>query len=528
MPPTILTVLRRKWQPVTVTSYGPLPNRQDDLDPVLSTATPTARAGVEFYDRSLTTRRYAFVGLAFSSIISCCCVATGAVIIATHGVSGVIPLMKLGGAMQHSTLPSELLTLILNLLVTICTEATGFIHSISLRFALVSESRLRFNTNLRLLTAARGWRNPNGALLNGIMAVLLIISYTLTSLVVFDNSTSNGSYASVAIAGFPILLLGVALLLQAVIAVLGLRAVEILTWSSSPFDLTAAMIHHRQFAPVPHQCMQGVSESGYRESGPTEPSKSQLSAWHAHFSIRTVVIALWVIVYACVMWVAILGSVYGMSHHFQWSLFPNNNPILQYLAYPTVNIQWWIIAIVNLAVFQAPMTLGLHCSELIANVIQNESQWRCATGEKGLHTATNALKAPFASPLGIVLLILKPALHWMFGLGFNAHGSGDGTALHQVELKMNFIQILNLCIVLIIFTGFVNFVTRRRPRGPQPATYGHIQTLANLVDAWSPVMWWGHKEDGLYCHAGRVIMWWSRGRCIKCFKQGRAIIHCQM
>ncbi|KAJ8585468.1 hypothetical protein M405DRAFT_408540 [Rhizopogon salebrosus TDB-379] len=37
-----------------------------------------------------------------------------------------------------------------------------------------------------------------------------------------------------------------------------------------------------------------------------------------------------------------------------------------------------------------------------------------------------------------------------------------------------------------------------RPHGPQPAAYGHLQTLANLVDEWS----WGHKEDGIpYCHA---------------------------
>ncbi|KAG2075301.1 hypothetical protein BDR04DRAFT_1150099 [Suillus decipiens] len=29
-----------------------------------------------------------------------------------------------------------------------------------------------------------------------------------------------------------------------------------------------------------------------------------------------------------------------------------------------------------------------------------------------------------------------------------------------------------------------------RWRGPQPATHGHVQTLGNLVDEWSPVMRW--------------------------------------
>jgi hypothetical protein len=66
-------------------------------------------------------------------------------------------------------------------------------------------------------------------------------------------------------------------------------------------------------------------------------------------------------------------------------------------------------------------------------------------------------------------------------------------------------QIWNLCITLFIFACFCTVVALFRPRGPQPAAYGHLQTLANLVDEWSPVMWWGHKEDEIpYCHAGMV------------------------
>lgn len=403
------------------TLYATVPAYQPDLDPILFHATPAARTGAEFYDRSLLSRRYAIVGVAFSSVISCCCIVTGIVILATHGVSGVIPLMRLSGAMQSSTLPAEISTLILNLLVTICTESTGFVHSISLRFALVSESRLRFNANLRLLTAAGGWRDPNGALLNGVMAVLLIISYTSSSLVVFDNSTptsNDSSTISVAVAGFPILLLGVALLLQTVIALSGLRAVKILTWSSSPFDLTAALVHHMQLTPVPFQCMRGLSKRG---AGPTKPSKSQPSAYAAHSSIEKVVMSLWMLVLACAVWGAIttfvLNGIYGTSSSspkYKWTLFPDGNPGIYMLAYQTPDIQWWIAVIVFLAVIQGPMTFGLHCAELVANIIQNESQWRCATGRKGLHTATNPLKTSLASPLGLVLLVLKPVLRELF------------------------------------------------------------------------------------------------------------------
>ena len=89
---------------------------------------------------------------------------------------------------------------------------------------------------------------------------------------------------------------------------------------------------------------------------------------------------------------------------------------------------------------------------------------------------------------------------------------------HPVE------QIGNLCIALFIFACSFTVVALYRPHGPQPAAYGHLQTLANLVDEWSPVMWWGHKEDGIpYCHAGIILVWLGGQVNIDAFKQGRAI-----
>ncbi|KAG1753154.1 hypothetical protein EDB19DRAFT_1869642 [Suillus lakei] len=504
------------WYPPNLLPYNALPNPHDDFDSILSNPKSTVGTGTHFYDRSLTSRRYALVGVVFSSIISCCCIATGVVIIAARGVNGVTPLMRLRGAMQNSTLLFEILKLILNLLVTICTESTGFVHSISLRSALASESRLRFNTNLRLLTAARGWKNPNGALLNGIMAVLLTVSYASSSLVVFINYThsSDGWHAdSVAIAGLPLLLLGIALLLQVVITISGVLAVRILTWTSSPFDLTAALVHHTQLTPVPFRCMCCVSDLD-AGGGPAKPSQTQPSAWHAHSSIRKVVISLWGIVVACAGWAALLMYVWDKYNGAAtmspdaltiqtWSFLPirHSNYIAYYM--PDVGIQWWFLVFINLALVQRPLTLGLHCSELIVNVIRDERQWRCATGRKGLRTATNPLKPIFTHPICLVLFVVKPFLHWMFGLSFQVSDEAADGVVGTFAIIMFTAQIWNLCLALAAVACFFTLVALRRPWGPQPATYGHLQTLANLVDEWSPVMWWGHKEDGFrYCHAG--------------------------
>lgn len=60
---------------------------------------------------------------------------------------------------------------------------------------------------------------------------------------------------------------------------------------------------------------------------------------------------------------------------------------------------------------------------------------------------------------------------------------------------------LSACLVPL--ANLITLIARYRPRGPQPATYGHIQTLADLVDEWSPTRYWGHKSgDPLECHAG--------------------------
>ncbi|KAG1888814.1 hypothetical protein F4604DRAFT_967604 [Suillus subluteus] len=176
-------------------------------------------------------------------------------------------------------------------------------------------------------------------------------------------------------------------------------------------------------------------------------------------------------------------------------------------------VEVWILLFVNIAVIQGPFTLGLHCLELIANVIRDERQWRCATGRKGLRTVTNSVKTIFTHPICLVLFVAKPFLlnSWAFihriwlHLCIHVHYLGSHL-LPMLRHLHTLVQIWNLCIALFIFACFFTFVALRRPRGPQPAACGHVQTLANLVDDWSPVMWWGHKEDGiLYCHTGRAI-----------------------
>ncbi|KAG2151793.1 hypothetical protein BD769DRAFT_1634805 [Suillus cothurnatus] len=490
--------------------YDALPNHLN-FDRAISEAKFTADTGTGFYDRSLTSRRYALIGVACSIIFSCTCLIAGIVTLANHGVLGVTTMSNTAPNLDFSLLQKEKLVLALNLIVTLCTEAIGVVHGISLRSALASESRLQFNTNLRLLTATRGWYNPNGALLNGILAVLIIISYSSVSFIFCVELHCVQLQC-----GLPLLILGVALLLQVMIALLGMRAVKILTWSSSPFDLTAALVQHTQLTPVTLRCMRCVSDIDMY-GGPAKPREIQPSAWNAHPSIRKVVIFLWVIVAACAGWAALvmyiwdktvgtagIGDLYsgeGDALAIQtWTFLPlNYGQCISYNSGFNMLFTWF-----NMAVIQGPLTLGLHCSELIVNVIRDERQWRCGARKKGLTMATNPVKTILAYPICLILFVAKPFLHWMFGLAFHLanYWAMEGQ-LDYLIVSMYTAQIWNLCIALFIYACFFTFVALRQPRGPQPAAYGHLQTLANLVDEWLPVMWWGHKEDGIpYCHAG--------------------------
>jgi hypothetical protein len=415
----------RLWHPSCLLPYDfpMIPDPEHDFDSITFEVKSTVDTTTDLYDRSLTSRRYVLAGVLCTNIFSIGCIIAGTAIIATLQGNGAIQYLP------NSNLPGEMLSLILNLIVTLCTESTGLVHSISLRSALASESWLRFNTNLRLLTAARGWRNPNGSLLNGVMAVL-ISSYMSASLVVLSSggSVAEDTYL-VCITGLPLLLLGIAILLQVVIALSGMCAVRILTWSSSPFDVTAALVHHAQLTPAPLRCMcNSMTSSLEVGGGPSRPSEIQPSAWHTHPSIRKVILSLLGLVVACAGWAVLVTiiwntvfrkSQYPVAPKGSWSFFPNQASQSLFWDLPIhggVNVQWWILAFVTLALVQGPLTLGLHCSELIVNVIRDERRWRRATGRRGLEMTTNPLKSFFTDPLNLVLFAAKPMLRESFAL----------------------------------------------------------------------------------------------------------------
>ncbi|KAF7979525.1 hypothetical protein HWV62_42104 [Athelia sp. TMB] len=64
-------------------------------------------------------------------------------------------------------------------------------------------------------------------------------------------------------------------------------------------------------------------------------------------------------------------------------------------------------------------------------------------------------------------------------------------------------QLFYLAGALFIFAFGMTAMVLRHPSGVQPAAFGHIQTLANVIDVWAPRIWWGYKVTNVYNgHAG--------------------------
>ncbi|KAF7974732.1 hypothetical protein HWV62_11407 [Athelia sp. TMB] len=473
------------------------------------------------FDRDHGSRALAVFGLILSIIAGVACIVGGfyTSLKATHNPDPAPSTYNIGWTMSNHSIERELIGLVVNILVAICTEAIGFVHCVALRSTLAIEGRLTFTTNLRLLTAARG-NFGNGTVMNVIMAVLLVASYASSSMI-FPRDTWDADadqqkeQPSLAIWPIPLIVLGAVLLLQAIIAITGVLTspTGIQTWSSSQFDLTAAAIrdHNTPIEYHPGRCMMSVRD---RRSAPTPllPSRNQPSPWNSHPRVQKVMWFTWMFAPAYIIGGAVIVQLTRSSLYkgLSWGFLPGANTYT-YVWYPTTSgttsAIGIILAFIIVIAAQSPLTMGLHGCEIITNIVRDEKAWRRASGtgapmSSGIGTTIEDLLshpgAGFAAwwPT-VALLIVKPFFHWVFGLAF--HSSG-------IVMAVGPVQFFYLAVFMGAFTSIMSLLAFNSPSGPQPAAYGHLQTLADLIDYWPPRdgrIYWGDKTTHILAyHAG--------------------------
>ncbi|KAG9029791.1 hypothetical protein FRB95_004888 [Tulasnella sp. JGI-2019a] len=369
-----------------------------------------------------------------------------------------------------------------NALVTVCTDATGYVHGTTLKWGLANEGRLKFNANLRLFSATKGALSINGPVVNIIYTISIIFSYAASSTVflhssifpkflskLMGNEPPSESYSIVSF--LPPIILGLALAIQAILGLFAFLKTEVLTWSSSPLDVASALVYHQYVRHQPRRCMRPVSKTKDSLIKPVPPLSVQPSALSSHKTVYRVLWFVWLALAVWAGWMSIWG-VYGAPNRLQ---FNDSAAPLRPLG----------LGLLYLAAVQSVVTIDLHCCELVTTLTRDELVWRAASTPAGAQPAGNPLKVVLGSWQSVVLLMAKPAIHWFFGITLSIV-AGEG--LYGTSL------ILCFPLVLFVVALFTTVVATRKPLGPQPAAYGHIQTLADLVDRWSMVMYWGDKE----------------------------------
>ena len=439
------------------------------------------------FDKAHGTRNFCIAGLVFSWGIAVVCIA---LVPWTFRSGRTFPAQNGGytadGQGEHifflSARNQELIKLAVNVCITLCTDCLGYIHSTSLRWALKREKELHFNSYLRLAASTRSC-SSNRWSTNVVSAILLMACYAASGQLFLSNDSATEK--NFVLNGIAVAALGIGILGQALISTVSLlQATKLIpTWSSNPLNTVLVCMHygmrHRK-----NRCMLSVRDAD-NPGDPILPSLCQSSMRHAIPCIGRILYFVWTLFVVTLIWsvsVILESQSRKQSSGLAAAISFYGNGLSQL----QLNLYGLLITIS----FQMWLTLGLHCTELIVNISRDESTWRRATTTSGTRISygpLGSIKAAALSWQTLLLFGLKSLTHWLFGISLNSTGG---------VMLMNWQGVYLLSAAILVLALFATLEANWRPRGPQPATFGHLQTLADLIDEWAEedeIMWWGDK-----------------------------------
>lgn len=116
--------------------------------------------------------------------------------------------------------------------------------------------------------------------------------------------------------------------------------------------------------------------------------------------------------------------------------------------------------------------------------------------------------------LHAVLIPSKAFLHWCFGQAFRLVYFPEDIQIAQdppeyltnmktwtfagsVSIGLRSGPLITYSVSATLLAVLVTYLAWKKPKGPQRAAWGHIQTLADLIDSWdvdaNGRFWWGDK-----------------------------------
>ncbi|KAG1889923.1 hypothetical protein F4604DRAFT_1707445 [Suillus subluteus] len=425
------------------------------------------------FDKGLSTRRLVIFGSVFSILAGLGFIA-GGVYIWIFTLSS--PNHVHGLLYFKCHVPYEVPGLALNLIVTVCTECAGVVHSMTLRFVLFQERRA-----------------------TGLMALLLIISYASSSFFYQDLGQYIWSDEACGVLAIPAIVLGISIFLQTCISLFALRDIEIPTWSTSPLDTIPALRHiHRPQCLKKHYLFADPCTCVGTPPDAIKPIHPQPSAWNTRKGVRMAIHFLWGLAITCMFWGLWVYLILPEGSNRSWAFLPGPNNYGEdaingdyWLNLHGITFATWLSLYALMVITQGGLTLGLHCAELVAGVVRDETVWRRRNegSNSGMNSSFSSRFRAFGlrNWLYMVLFCAKPILHWLFGLAVEIYIYQDVTATDVLD---GYTAGINFYFAQIFYLGFSLFITAiiftlaacHHPKGAQLATYGHIKTLLDLDD----------------------------------------------
>ncbi|KAK3182144.1 hypothetical protein K4F52_006513 [Lecanicillium sp. MT-2017a] len=449
---------------------------------------------------------------------------SGGFFVVANGDSRLVLGIPISEAVTEGT---EGLLLVVSLLVTFTSDSLGYVHATSLRWALFREGRLEYNTNFRLFTSART-SFANGRFMNLVSAASLVLSYACTSaLVLRGKLPMDRARAANAMA---LLGLGLGLLGQVATAAICLRHHEsrILSWSANP--LWNTMVHLQDQALVKIENQSGcdvrprLCDQRLAQTSRPDLRYQGCRLWHIR-ATKWIVMFMWALCVVAFVWDGIIiyiptlmfnnnpfrfqwqASATDTTHVVNFGMDPNTND-------PQINTSFpiaaqFLLGILFLCLVQGLQSMGLHCVELLVNMWRDEHTWRKAGRTQGISVmAAGPLFEALSSWRTVLLTAIKAIQHWLLGQAMVLHYHLDGND-SEFTFNMSPSRLLIFACVTVVTALFTTALALWPLHGVQPPAWGHLQTLAALVDDWEAsdgrLRWTQPSEDIVDRHSARPV-----------------------
>ncbi|KAH6683464.1 hypothetical protein B0J14DRAFT_576051 [Halenospora varia] len=438
--------------------------------------------------RFFSTRNICVLGLCVSWALGILCTIFASLMIREGGLRGL-------GNIGHGKPPAFnrfAFPLFANIAVAISTECMGYIHSVSLRWALWREKRFLSNLRPRLLNNTKKfWLHRWYT--NALSFVSLIMSYAATSQIfpirVDAHQMQTGHSRTIvyyftdepglAVNGIALAGLGLGIIGQGVISAFCLfrSGSNILSWSSHPLKNLLACHHADQKdSPGPNSCALLTSASS-----PTSktPSARPCSLGEIKVPAKRLISLIWFLFFGTVIWATtVIMLSFRDNPHPQLSFLATPQPGRQHIADVAILLSSssypYISSFLVISGLQACFTIGLHCAELLVSLSRERTAWH-----KSSITSTKAsdkvqisemqdtkhipgsIKSALTSWQTMSLFVLKPVTHWLLGLSVTlwAQNQSQAHIARQHEGALIIMQAIPLFVLAVASLLLASFVT---------------------------------------------------------------------